>query len=427
MKLLFVNFLLVFNLLGSVVGGADPFVRTAIEFRNPSAENQYPQGIVFRIETCGRPAPMRMVFNYLSSGFLYEQQDTQTVFEGKTSDGCDRWKYFLDGRAHLVPPFSPVTYSWSVTEGTKVVSRSSNYVCYYKDMTYKWQKIEKEGLVIWWHDRPDQFGRNVMYVAARAYADQAKFYSLSLKSPITIVIANTDQEFFAWQPEESYAGGMTFADVFLTMQVVEDRPDYYEWVGEVIPHEISHIYLDHLVKRYSGTCKWFEEGMSSYNEYSGHLSDWETLKTAAAGKLPALKDLRAEFGEDEEQVALAYAESYYAILYMDEFYGRQAIATLLYEYSKGTGETAAFQKAFGKTPEQFESDFTAWLPERLKTRPPNTVIPSPTQSSIAATPAAGGSSSSAPSYPAIAAAALLIVLFTGIVLRAGQRKRRTRI
>lgn len=387
MKRQFANFLLVIGLISSAWSAPHPVFQAEIEFRNASVENQYPAGIVFRVEVCGTTSASRLIFNYQEPNFWAWEKDAGTVFEGETADHCDRYRYFLDTQALSVPPFSPIKYFWSVTEASAVMGRSSNYVYSYRDTTYEWNTLEEGKLVIWWHDRPDQFASDVMFVAARAYEDQAEFYSLSLESPITIVMTNTEEEFSAWREEEDNAGGMAFSQVSLTIQLVDDEMAYYQflyydWMKDVIPHEISHIYFNHLVKRYSGASFWLDEGMATYNEYSDHWEEWKTVKAAHdAGELRSLEQLDDDFWEDSENIDLAYAESYYAILYMDEVYGQDAIDTLLYEYSRGTGETAAFEKSFGKTPEQFETDFLAWLPKRLETYPPDTNIATPPQSS----------------------------------------------
>jgi hypothetical protein len=170
--------------------------------------------------------------------------------------------------------------------------------------------------------------------------------------------------------------GMAFPEFFLTIQLVEENADYHGWLNGVIPHEISHIYFGQLVKKDSGASQWLNEGLASYHEYSDHWGKWITLKAAyEAGQTLSLKELEDGFGEDPEKIELAYSESYYAILYMEEVYGREAIATLLYEYSQGTGATVAFEKSFGKDPDAFENDFMVWLGERLKTPPADTQVP----------------------------------------------------
>jgi hypothetical protein len=378
MRLLTTNLLLVLGLIGTLVSRTVLAVQTEVLFRNARVENKYPEGIVFRVEICGRSATSKVAFNYKAAGDWGWQKEVWTLDNGQTSDGCDKREYSLETRDLYIPPFTQILYFWTVAEGSVVIDQSPNYVYSYQDRAYTWKNIQDEHIVVWWHDRPDSFGREVMSVATLAFEDQARFYASSLESPITIVITNTSDEFFAWQPEEEYVGGLSFPEMYLTIQLVEDEFGYYDWINDVIPHEISHIYFTHLVKRYSGTSHWFEEGLCTYSEYSDHWGEWDTVKTAyEAGEVLSLADLEYEFGDEPDEIDLAYAESYYAILYMDEVYGRESITTLLTEYEHGSSETAAFEKSFGKDSDEFEQDFILWLAERLETAPPSTERPSP--------------------------------------------------
>jgi hypothetical protein len=367
------QFLLVIGLIGSIRVSHPIKKQNSIEFRNVSVESQYPDRILFRIEICGGIPDSKVWFNYTAgmdpTEYWSWSRELYTLDNGQTSDNCDKRTFHLNAKRAEVPPFSPIRYFWSVTEGTAIRGKSSTYIYYRKDERFSWKSLKDEHLVVWWHDRSDLFGQDVMSIASRAFNDQAVFYASSLESPITIVITNTSQEFFAWQAEEDYAGGLAFPDISYTIQLVENEVGYYDWLNDVIPHEISHIYFNHLVKRYSGASDWLDEGLATYNEYSDHLADWNTVKS--------LNDLEHDFGEEPEQIDLAYSESYYAVLYMDEIYGKEAIATLLYEFSKGNGAPVAFEKAFGKHPDEFEQDFTRWLSERLKSPPPNTEVAEP--------------------------------------------------
>jgi hypothetical protein len=374
----FVSFLLVVGLLG----GQNSFLSTkqqgTIEFRNVKVESSYPDGITFRIEICGRPKSSDVAFYYTTSADATQYwgwtKEIWSLDEGQTSDNCDKRKFYLETKEFEIPPFSPIRYYWAVDHEEKT-SQSPHYVYYYRDAAYDWKSMEDPNFVIWWHDRPDSFGQEVMSIASKANEDQAAFYSMTLSAPVIIVIANSSEEFFAWQTEENYAGGIAFPDINLTIQLVEGTMGHDDWLGDVIPHEISHIYFYNLAKRYSGAPHWLDEGLATYQEYNDHLYEWDVMRDAyASDHLLSLKDLEYDFGEDEDSIDIAYAESYYAVLYMDEFYGRASISTLLAEFGKGTGETAAFQSAFGKTPEDFESDFTVWLAKRVETAPPDTKL-----------------------------------------------------
>ena len=365
----------------------EPLLRQdEISFRNVNVESRFPEGITFRIEICGRPTPSSVIFNYTTSAdatsYWGWTEEVWSEDEGQTLDNCDMRKFHLETKELEIPPFAPVKYYWSLEEGGTTLGRSPEYVYLYKDENFAWKSIEDERVSVWWHDRSDTFGQDVMAIASQAFDDQAAFYSLSLESPITIVIANTSEEFFAWQSEENYAGGMAFPDISLTVQFVEGEFGYYNWLNDVIPHEISHIYFYHLVKRYSGASYWLNEGLATYNEYSDHSNEWSALKLAYdENQTISLQDLEYGFGENTDKIDLAYAESYYAVLYMEEFYGKESISALLSEYKEGTSAEAAFEDSFGKNPEEFEDDFMTWLEDRLKTPPPNTERSGPESSS----------------------------------------------
>lgn len=357
-----------------------------MEFRNVSVEGNYPDGVTFRVEICGRPDSSRVVFNYSLAPESIEtwswSREYQTLDEGQTSDDCDRRKFYLEAKDLEIPPFSPIKHYWSVTENVKVNTESEKAVYYYRDEHYDWKKMAEGNLVVWWHDRPDTFAQEVFSIASRAEKDQAAYYGMSLQNPVSIVIANTAEEFFVWQEAQENIGGEAFSDMYLTVQLVQDEPDYYEWLGEVVPHEISHIYFNHLVKRYSGSPYWLNEGMASYLEYSDHYTDWLSVSDAIrTAKIRSLQDLESDFGKDAEEIDLAYAESNYAVVYMHEVYGGEAVSTLLYEFSKGSGADAAFQKSFGRKVEEFEADFMIWLVDRAKTLPPNTELQRPVSKS----------------------------------------------
>jgi hypothetical protein len=379
MKPLFVNALLLIGLLGRFTNPVSAIQQSTIEFRNVSVRSSFPDGITFRIEICGRSASSRAVFNYSVSPENSRTgswvKEIWSIDEGQTSDNCDKRKFYLETKDLEIPPFAPVQYYWTVTENSTVKARSSNYIYYYRDGNHDWKTIQNKNLILWWHDRPDSFGRDIMSIASSAYQDQAKIYSMTLESPITIVVTNTLDEFFAWQPKEDSSTGMTLSDLNLTIQLVEEGVGYYGWAKDVIPHAISHIYFDHLVKGYSGASPWLEEGMATYLEYDDHYEEWKTIRDAyREDHLLPLDDLVYDFGDNDDNIDLAYAEGYYAVLYMHEEYGSGSVSILLEEFNNGATADSAFQTAFGKNPAEFEKDFMVWLKKRVETPPPSTEI-----------------------------------------------------
>ncbi|HEX9332938.1 MAG TPA: hypothetical protein VF896_13690, partial [Anaerolineales bacterium] len=265
MRYLFVNVVLLLSLLGGQNQSA--FIpQSSIQFRNATVVSNYPDGITFRIEICGRPANSSVVCYYSTDldmkQYGWWTKELWSLDEGQTADNCDKRKFTLQTKELDLPPLSPVRYYWSVAQG-KNTSQSPRYIYFCKDGRYNWKSVKDANFVVWWHDRPDSFGQEVLSIADTASQDQSRFYSMSLDSPINVVIANSSDEFFAWQSEENYAGGLAYPELNLTVQLVDEQHNYQTWLDDVIPHEISHIYFGHLVDRYSGAPYWLNEGLAT--------------------------------------------------------------------------------------------------------------------------------------------------------------------
>ena len=377
--------MLIFAALLGHINQPDAFKQQeSVEFRNPSVESHYPDSVTFRIEVCGRKEHPSTDFDYTTA--QYPETDASgwmdagsTFYEGQTPDGCFKQKIDLDTKQLHVPPFTLIHYYWSLSEAKSRVSSSPMYTFYYTDATRVWKTLANKHLIVRWHDRPDSFGQEVMSIASIAYQEQVELYHGSLKGPITIVITNTQEEFAAWRPEDNFAAGTAFSESYLTVQVVEGQRGYQNWLYDVIPHEISHIFFGNLIEKDRALPLWLNEGLATYQEYSDHWDEWGGIRAAYDGdSVQSLAELAWYFEDQEPQVYYAYAQSYYAILFMYEVYGDEAVSRLLSELSAGSGTNTAFNDAFGITLDQFESEYMVWLESRIVTPPPSTALPSQT-------------------------------------------------
>lgn len=377
MKYLLFNMLLLMGLYGQVGQPGLPTQQDSIEFRNAAVESHYPDRLTFRIEVCGVPRRAKVEIHYTTS---YDSEwwsgEDYTFMDGRTPDGCEKRRYYVSTKDDVIPPFSRIEYYWRVSDAGREISKSPSYYYFYRDTGHNWKTIADRNIMVRWHDRPDSFAQDVLSIASIAYHEQAEFYDGTLNVPLTIVITNTDEEFAAWKNEADYAAGMAFPESYLTIQSVEDQVDYRDWLSEVIPHEISHIYFGRLIEKQHFLPRWLDEGIATYLEYSDHWDEWRDIQGAyAADAIQPLTDLERDFGENDIEIYSSYAESYYAILYMDEVYGKESISTLLQEYSKGSTPENAFDQAFGVSPKQFSSDYMTWLETRIDTAPPSTELP----------------------------------------------------
>jgi hypothetical protein len=170
------------------------------------------------------------------------------------------------------PPFIPIEYYWQVHPEEGGMYKGLHQFTLYEDTRYQCEKLESENFTVYWHDRPAQFGEQILEIAKKADQVEREFFGLELKHPYRIVIFNTEEEFFGWNVDSSdYVPGESYPFYDLTVQIVKD--DSLEWLNDVIPHEISHLYFEQASyhpKPESYPPTWLNEGVAVYNEFSDH-------------------------------------------------------------------------------------------------------------------------------------------------------------
>ena len=365
-------FVLLFQPLRSVSALQTP---SPIEFRNYEVVNGFPQSLTFHIEICNAPENNN-VYLYYSIGPSSWTMSTDRAFSsGLTEDGCRRFRtsvFTLDE-----PPMLEVQYYWVVKiKGGQAKSPLQKYL--YEDPDFQWQVLQNQNIKVYWHDQPEEFGKQVFDIAVRSVELQRDLYGTELKYPAQVVIENSDEEFMSWQVNpDPNTGGLALPWYGMTIQLVDGNSQ--DWLDEVLPHEISHLYF-YQVTLHSDVWPplWLDEGLAVYYEFGDHYFEDELVHEAVLqDRLIPLISLREDFGEDDQQVDLAYAQSYYAAVYILEEYGKEKLAQLLQEYDLGKDHDEAFLSTFNLSLDQFEQYWEEWIKEKFTVIVPATPTPVP--------------------------------------------------
>jgi hypothetical protein len=271
--------------------------------------------------------------------------------------------------------------------------RSEETLVRYDDSRYEWRVLEDEHIAVWWHDRPDAFGQRVYDIAQRAFTKQQALFGVAPDHQIRILIYNDFDEFAGWHSHlDEFVGGQAFPNLGITTQIVSAYASEERWLNDVIPHEISHLYLYQAsYNPLSSVPAWLNEGLAQYNEFSDDDSGVlrSTQERISAGGLLPLWSLSGSFGYDEDQFRFAYDEAYSAVTYMVEAYGEEGLISLLTAYREGLNLDEAFVAAFSRNLDEFELDWLSWLGiplELYPTRTPKPELVWPTAPPMAVTP-----------------------------------------
>ena len=418
--------------------------QNSIKFSKTEVENHFPDEMIFQVTVTSTGADI------VSAKFAFTY-DTLYGSRSYTKDPIEfssgptvLLTYTLDTRDLTTPPLMTYLYHWEAVDADGNKVQSEEVLIIYEDNRYDWQVLENDDIGVWWHDRPESFGQKIFDIAVNAVSYQKELFQAELDFQTKIMISNTEEEFNSWHHlGHDWIGGQTFSNFGITNQIVEG--EYYQdvWLNGVIPHELSHIYFNHVV--YNPTVSvpvWINEGLAQYNEFITHEWEMGLVESAAAeGGLVSLKALEDGFGSyDVDRIYLSYAEAYSAAAYLVETYGNQGLSALLAAYKGGESTDEAFQTALGTSIDQFEMDWagsvgadtyllpTVWVMPTFRPSPTasilaeqGTAIPENTLSETPAPPAANtggntedGSSKSITIMPFVIILLIIAVLGIGI-------------
>lgn len=366
------------------------YAQSPVTFEDDFTENAFPDALRFFITAASSEGDIR------SATLFYRFRDStnwtrQVVAVEPAAEVALAYEW--DTSDVTTVPSSPIYYYWEVSDTAGNRQRSDETFVRYEDMRYAWQVLEDEHLAVWWHDRPPAFGQRVFDIAQRAFSEQQKLYGVAPEHQMRIIIYNEFEEFAGWHSFlNEFIGGQAFPSLGITTQVVNAYASEERWLNDVIPHEISHLYLYQASYHpLSSVPAWLNEGLAQYNEFNPQADDRlrTTQEKILDGELLPLWSLSASFGYDEEKFRFAYDEAYSAVTYLVDTYGEEGMIRLLAGYREGQSDDEAFGNAFGRTLDEFELDWLAWqgVPlEMYPTRTPKPTLVWPTAPPMAVTP-----------------------------------------
>jgi len=129
---------------------------------------------------------------------------------------------------------------------------------------------------------------------------------------------------------------------------------------KLLAHELTHIMLDASMGP-AGTSipRWLHEGIAQYAADQWDRAQARTVARAALGnELLTLDELDAAFAAKQDQVDLAYAQSYTLVAYLASLRPGLGLAPLLDEIKKGRDVRTALGRAYRTPVPQIEKE---WL------------------------------------------------------------------
>jgi hypothetical protein len=321
------------------------------------------------------------------------------------------------------------------------------------DERFDWNVRESERLRLHWYAGGADFATRALRVGEDGVSKAQDFMGVHLASKVDVFVYADEAPFrdAIGQGSPENAAGVPFSGIATLFALIRPEQIDSSWVGEVVPHELTHLVLGAGIGPGVDVPLWLNEGLAVYLSTGDTNADRQMVRDAIkSGTLVPLDGLAGNFptnAQGDRSIA-AYAEAVSAVAFMDRTYGQPGIAMLIGGFAT-VGAEDAFMHALGVDQATFGSQWLQSLGARTpkvygpQPAPPGPLpsdwlgpppvagqVPtaSPTAAPSAAEPGTNGGGGEGPGPSAVAVGILLVtVLLASAALAAAilQRRRRT--
>jgi hypothetical protein len=234
-----------------------------------------------------------------------------------------------------------------------------------RDTRIDWQRLDGDGVTVWW-DRGDRgFAERALAVAEEAVASASDLLGVNELAPVDFFIYSDAREFRqALGPgTRENVGGEAHPTIHTLFGLIEPGQEGSGWVEELVRHELTHLVFDEaVVNPYSYPPRWLNEGLAVYLAKGDTDGDRARVEAAArAGNLIPLEGLAGQFPTRAGGFSLAYAESVSAVAHLVDRFDERTLARLITSFADGLSLDEAFVAATGEGFGAFEDGWFASL------------------------------------------------------------------
>lgn len=202
----------------------------------------------------------------------------------------------------------------------------------------------------------------------RAWGKMRGFYEFTPSTPVGV-------ELYAERPNfavrtsglpRTAISGVCFGKTLASMTPRHEAMN----LGMTLWHELAHVF--HIQLSRSRVPRWFTEGLAEY-ETLVERPEWrreqdsQLYQALREQRLPQLRSMNQAFthAEDIADVAVAYYASTQIVEMMAQRYGRAKLRRMLVLWGEGKRTDEVLQLALGRSPEELDAEFRAFVGERL--------------------------------------------------------------
>lgn len=250
------------------------------------------------------------------------------------ADGSAR--YVFDVQRNALRPFTNVRWLYEFVLADGRTTQSESFFIRYDDNRFAWQKIESNGLRMFWFQGDADFGQKALDTALAGLRTINEFFSVDLRQPVDIFVYPSKNE-LSLLGVDSWTAGQANPPMGVAFVVVTPGLEQSVQMEQRIPHELMHVLsYRHLGAGYDNLPVWLSEGLATLVEINPTAEYERVLFDAAArdGLIP-MPDLCASFPRQPDLAFLAYAEARSFTGFLRSTYGSSKLLDLARAYVDG--------------------------------------------------------------------------------------------
>ncbi|HVP36980.1 MAG TPA: peptidase MA family metallohydrolase [Terriglobales bacterium] len=208
--------------------------------------------------------------------------------------------------------------------------------------------------------------QEVESAALKSYAQISAFIEDSLTHPVTIYIAENNSDFKSKLgsdfPDWGIGAAVSGHNLIVLKSPAKFR--YNRPYSEVLEHELAHIFMDKETGNATPP-RWLDEGFAMLESREWQIGqDILIVRAVFTNSIIPLSQIEDLNSFSNSQAELAYTESYLAVSYFLDQYGKESFFRLLNYLSTGQALDLAFSKATGESYIGFQAGFVDFLKKK---------------------------------------------------------------
>jgi hypothetical protein len=255
------------------------------------------------------------------------------------------------GNPLYLPPMKQVSYFWTLSDSAGNQLQTDPVEWTYKDTRFPFKTASNGNLTLYYYAGSDANAQRVLGIGRAALDKAAALDGTSFDFPVKLV-AYANQADVGPALEHSSKG----SDPFVLGQ--SDPPDIVVLdIGnltgsdndDTVRHELTHIVNAHATASGgSGFAQmpiWLDEGLAVFSQQSPGGFDVTVQEAIRRDTVVPLTSLSESLRGSN--AGLFYGEAWSVVHFLVSTYGPGKMAQILAEFKSGTGDDAAFTKAYG--------------------------------------------------------------------------------